>query len=346
MVTAGTVIGGKYRVEREIGRGGMGCVLAAVHVQLEQPVAIKMLLADATIDPGVVARFLREARSAARLKSSHVCRVVDVGELDGGAPYMVMELLDGCDLHTFVRTRGPVPLAVAVDYVLQVTEALVEAHALGIVHRDLKPGNLFLTTGPNGAPLVKVLDFGIAKAAQDDPTQGLTNTVAIMGTPQYMSPEQLRASRDVDGRSDIWSLGVVLYQLVAGVLPWVCQNLTALVIEITTEPHRPLLHQPAELTAVIDRCLEKDPTKRYASIAELAAALAMIVAPTSGLTPVSQPAVLTAARPATTLKQGERASAATGGAAEPSRDRDRWIGRRAGDRRASHRRGRAVGELQ
>jgi eukaryotic-like serine/threonine-protein kinase len=192
----GDILLGKYRIERILGRGGMGVVLAAMHLQLNQRVAIKMLVVEATHD--IVARFLREARASVRLKSEHVARVLDVGELPNGAPYMVMEYLEGKDLSALIRSEGGRTVEEAVEYVLHACEGIAEAHAAGIVHRDLKPANLFLTKAADGSDTVKVLDFGISKAATgEDPDtgMGLTKTSAVLGSPLYMSPEQMKSPR-------------------------------------------------------------------------------------------------------------------------------------------------------
>jgi serine/threonine-protein kinase len=188
---------------------------------------------------------------------------------------MVMEYLDGADLDSELARRGALPPVEAVDYLLQASEAIAEAHAHGLVHRDIKPANLFLTRKADGSPLVKVLDFGIARAAPSDPSFNMTKTRAIMGSPGYMSPEQLRSSRRADARSDIWALGVVLYQLLSGREPFSGETFSHLCITIATEPPAPLAVpgvSPA-LEAAITRCLEKDPAQRFQNVAELAAAL-------------------------------------------------------------------------
>src|SRR5688572_10796158 len=185
----GTVLVGTYRVERVLGAGGMGMVMAATHLQLGKLVAIKMMLPEALKNPEMMQRFLQEARSACRLRSEHVARVIDVGTLENGLPYMVMEYLDGKDLHGVTHGGGPLPVWHAVEYVLQACEAVAEAHSVGIIHRDLKPANLFVTRHSDGSPLVKVLDFGIAKAVGDANLQ-MTRTSTVMGSPVYMSPEQ------------------------------------------------------------------------------------------------------------------------------------------------------------
>ncbi|HTB76104.1 MAG TPA: serine/threonine-protein kinase [Polyangiaceae bacterium] len=210
-VRQGDILARKYRVERVLGAGGMGVVVAACHLQLHQKVAIKFLLPEALSNAEAVERFAREARAAVKITSEHVARVIDVGTLDTGAPYMVMEFLEGHDLAQWVRLRGSLLLEQAVDFVLQACEALAEAHALGIVHRDLKPANLFIVRGADALHAVKVLDFGISKAAGLE--VALTRTAAVMGSPLYMSPEQMAASRNVDARTNIWAMGIVLYEL-------------------------------------------------------------------------------------------------------------------------------------
>ncbi len=275
----GQVIGGKFRVDRVLGEGGMGTVLAATHLQLDQVVALKVMLATHVADAGLVQRFLREAQASAKLRSEYVCRVSDVGTLDSGAPYIVMELLQGRDLWTMLAQDGPLPTTVAAELLLQACIGLAEAHAHGIVHRDLKSTNLFLTTRPDGTHLVKVLDFGIAKlTSQLEPA--LTRTHTVMGSPFYMSPEQMRASRDVDARSDIWALGVILYELVTGTLPWSAEAITELAVKVATEEPTSLAEfgRP-ELDPIMRRCLSKAREGRYADVAELAAALAPLAGP-------------------------------------------------------------------
>jgi serine/threonine-protein kinase len=222
-VQEGEVLAGKYRVERVLGVGGMGVVVAALHIGLDERVAIKFLLPEALGNPEAVARFAREARAAVKIKSLHVARVSDVGVLETGAPYMVMEFLQGQDLSQRVRDHGPLSIQEAVDFILQACEAIAEAHALGMVHRDLKPANLFLTRMADGSPCVKVLDFGISKVTSPSSSGqdfGMTKTQAVMGSPLYMSPEQMASSRDVDGRTDIWALGTILYELLTGRVPF------------------------------------------------------------------------------------------------------------------------------
>ncbi|WP_437751340.1 serine/threonine-protein kinase [Sorangium sp. So ce1389] len=282
LVREGQVLAGKYRVERVIGAGGMGVVVAATHLQLEERVAIKLLLPAAAHSRTLAERFVREARAAVKVKSEHVARVTDVGTLESGTPYMVMEYLSGSDLSDALRTGGPMPPQAAVEYVLQACEALAEAHAAGIVHRDLKPANLFLTRRADGSPCVKVLDFGISKVATGGADPRITDTKAVMGSPLYMSPEQLKSSRDVDARTDIWSLGVILFELLAGEPPFDGATMPQLCVAIMQGVPRPLAafraDVPPALEAVVLRCLEKTPERRFRDIGELAEALAPFAA--------------------------------------------------------------------
>jgi serine/threonine protein kinase len=281
-VQPGDTLAGKYRVERMLGVGGMGVVVAAFDTLLERRVAIKFLLSEGTQNPEVVARFAREARSAARIESEHVARVIDVGALPSGAPYMVMEYLDGQDLARRVTDHGALPVEEAVDYLLQACEAIAEAHALGIVHRDLKPANLFLTRRADGMSFVKVLDFGISKAASgaagSQPDMSLTKTSAVMGSPLYMAPEQMRSTRQVDARADVWALGVILYELVSGHVPFEATTMPELCAMVLTEAAPSLRERcpsaPPGLAAAVERCLQKDPSQRFGNVSELANALA------------------------------------------------------------------------
>jgi serine/threonine-protein kinase len=273
------VLAGKYEIERVLGQGGMGFVVAARHLQLDERVAIKFLLPEATTIPEVVARFAREARAAVRIKSEHVARVSDVGTLEHGAPYMVMEYLEGADLAELLRRDGALPCELAVEFVLQACEAIGEAHALGIVHRDLKPANLFVVRRADGILSVKVLDFGISKvtAAAGPSDIALTRTAAVMGSPLYMPPEQMAASRDVDQRADIWALGAIMYELLSARPPFLGETLPEVCVRIATETPPPLARfrsdVPAGLESVIFRCLEKDRERRFPNLGELALAL-------------------------------------------------------------------------
>jgi serine/threonine-protein kinase len=287
-VQVGQLVAGKYRIQQMLGRGGMGVVMAALHEHLNQHVALKFLTDEAYQQPEAVTRFLREARSAVQIQSEHVARVMDVGTLESGAPYIVMEYLRGLDLKEVSTRRGPLPIHEAVDYVLQACDAVAEAHSLGIVHRDLKPSNLFLTERPDGSPLVKVLDFGISKALNggrggETSKQQMTASAAIMGSPQYMSPEQIRSSKNVDARADVWALGTILHELLAGTPAYVADTVPGLLAMIVADPPPPLSSSrpdaPPELEAIILRCLEKDRERRFASVAEFARALERFASP-------------------------------------------------------------------
>jgi serine/threonine protein kinase len=278
-VRPGDVLAGKYRVERVLGQGGMGYVVAARHLQLDQLVAMKFLRRGALEEGEATMRFQREAKASVKLRNEHVARVFDVGTLDSGEPYMVMEYLEGCDLSALAKQRGAIPVGEAVEYIMQSCEALAEAHSFGIVHRDIKLANLFVTRGLGGAPLVKVLDFGISKTNPfGESEHEMTRTASMLGSPRFMSPEQMRDPRAVDARSDLWSLGVVLFRLVGGKAPFEAETLGQLLSMVMHEmPTR--LGQlrgdlPPGFDAVVARCLEKDPAARFQNVAELAYALA------------------------------------------------------------------------
>jgi eukaryotic-like serine/threonine-protein kinase len=308
-VREGEIIAGKYRIDRVLGAGGMGIVVSAQHLQLKQRVAIKFLLDQAMAAPDSVARFLREAQAAARIQSEHVARVLDVSTLESGAPYMVMEFLEGSDLAELLEQRGPLPLAEAVGYLLEACEGVAEAHAAGVVHRDLKPANLFLCQRGSGRSLIKVLDFGISKTqnagAAESTELALTKTSAVMGSPVYMSPEQMASAKNVDARTDIWSLGVSLFELVTGERPFGGETLTELIASVLRLPPRSLRelqHEiPSEFESALTRSLEKERTERYQTVADFAAAIAPFgpshsdavverISRTLGVTPQSGPA--------------------------------------------------------
>jgi len=278
-VQPGDILAGKYRVERVLGEGGMGIVVAATHLALEERVAIKFMRAGGAPGDDATQRFLREARAAVKLKSEHVARVSDVGTLETGSPYIVMEYLEGSDLSELLTQRGKLSLGEAVEFLLQACDAIAEAHSRGIIHRDLKPANLFITRARDGAPLLKVLDFGISKVnALGDRPESLTQSTAILGSPMYMSPEQMKSSRDVTPTTDIWSLGVILYEAVGGRVPFDEETMGALMAKVLTQSP-PALHTlrgdlPEPFVAIVGRCLEKEPSLRFASVAELARALA------------------------------------------------------------------------
>ena len=278
----GDVVSGKYRIERMLAEGGMGVIYEATHLQLDEKVAIKFLRTEFTGPQAgeLAGRFLREARASAKIKSEHVVRVHDVGATDAAAPYIVMEFLTGKDLDQIVSHHGVLPIQQAVDYVLQACEALAEAHNIGIVHRDLKPANLFLTHRADGSACVKVLDFGISKfkdATGNTPDLGMTKTHAVMGSPRYMSPEQMRSSRDVDARADIWAIGIILYELLGGEVPFNGESMPqicAAILEETPKNLRALRPEiSAELEATVSKCLAKKPDARFANVALLAQAL-------------------------------------------------------------------------
>jgi serine/threonine-protein kinase len=274
-VRPGDILARKYRVERVLGAGNMGVVVAATHVDLGQRVALKHMLGTRSGSAELRERFLREARAAVRLRSQHVARVLDVGADEDEAPYIVMEFLEGQDLSALLKARRQLPFEEAVEYVLQACEAMGEAHAAGIVHRDLKPANLFLTQDVGGAPCVKVLDFGVSKLADADVT--LTHESQSLGSPLYMSPEQINSAKSVDARSDVWALGIILYQLVAGLTPFHAQTVSELYSRVLLGPPTPLAQYrrdvPPGFEAVILRCLDKDRARRFQDVAELAAAL-------------------------------------------------------------------------
>ena len=280
----GTLIAQKYRVDGVVGWGGMGVVLRATHLELEAPVAIKVLHEELTQREEVVSRLLFEARAAARLRGRHIVRVSDVARLESGAPYIVMELLEGADLATILEDRGALPVIDAVDYLIQACEGLAEAHALGLVHRDLKPENLFIASTPEGGVL-KILDFGISKAVEGSlsctPRATLTSADNAVGSPYYMSPEQMRASRDVDARADIWSLGAILFELLTGRCPFEADSVPSVCAKVLEDGPPSLRalasHVPEGLELIVDRCLRKAVTERFQSVEELASALCEFV---------------------------------------------------------------------
>jgi serine/threonine-protein kinase len=273
----GDVIAGKYRVERVLGQGGMGVVVAARHLHLGERVAIKFLVPRPGAGSELMARFVREGRAAMRIRSEHVVRVYDIGTLETGGPYLVMEYLKGRDLAETLTAEGPLPAEAAIEYVLQAIEAIAEAHAMGIVHRDLKPSNLFLTRRADGSAVVKVLDFGIAKETGPDRGVPTTEPGGTIGTPAYMAPEQMRSAHVADARTDIWALGATLYALVTGTPPFSAGSMVEL-HERALGGAPPLRaarpEAPAALEAILLRCMAPDPQARYGGVAELAQALA------------------------------------------------------------------------
>jgi serine/threonine-protein kinase len=278
----GDTIAGKYKITKLLGKGGMGVVYLARHEMLRQNVAIKMVLPEVAQDPVFVARFMNEARASAGIRNEHVAQVLDVAMFDNGAPYMVLEYLDGKDLSDVLpEAEGNLPIETAVDWILEALEAVAQAHALGIVHRDLKPSNLFLAKRQDGSSVIKVLDFGISKAtnpADIKEDAAVTSTQTLLGSPAYMSPEQIRSSKHVDARADIWSMGVILYKLLTKAEPFVGDNFGALFAAIFSDEvlrvrqHRPEV--PEALDDVVFRCLARERERRYQNVGELARALA------------------------------------------------------------------------
>lgn len=278
-IAIGEVLAGKYRIDRVLGEGGMGVVVAAHHLELDQPVAIKFLLDVLRGSEEGAERFRREARAAAKIQSDHVVRVLDVGVLESGIRYMVMEYLEGHDLSKELEQRGRLRVEEAIDYVLEALDAIAQAHAVGIVHRDLKPANLFLARRADGSSRIKVLDFGISKslAGTSSDQLSLTRSSAWVGSPLYMAPEQMQSARDVDGRADIWSIGAILFELITGRPPYLADNLPQLCnLLLTTDP--PPLSAlvpdvPPAVETVVMRCLARDLSARWQSVPELIAAL-------------------------------------------------------------------------
>ncbi|HEX7702891.1 MAG TPA: serine/threonine-protein kinase [Kofleriaceae bacterium] len=271
--TVGEILAGKYRIEAVIGVGGMGRVVKANHLYLHQPVAIKILLPQMVESQSTVARFLREAQSTVKLRSEHIARVIDVGTMSDNTPFIVMEFLEGFDLNQILRHHGPQMAQPVVDLILQACEGIAEAHSVGIIHRDIKPSNFFITRRPDGSNLLKILDFGISKTPAE--LTELTGTQTVVGTPTYMAPEQMRTARSTDPRSDIWSMGVVMYQMLAGRPPFEAETYAELVMKVGLEPPTPLhVPLPAGLDSIVLRCLEKDPKNRIQTVGELARMIA------------------------------------------------------------------------
>ena len=276
----GSLVGGKYRVEGTLGEGGMGVILAATHEELGRPVALKLLRSRRGGEDE--ARLYREARALSRIESEHAARVLDVGRLDDGAPYLVIERLEGADLGRVLRERAPLSITDVARWVIEAGKALAEAHALGIIHRDLKPGNLFLTRRRDGSACIKVLDFGISKVIEESaPDRTLTAPSAVLGSPWYMSPEQLTGDRRVDARTDVWALGVVLHELITGAPPFDASTAAGVGARIAAGAPARLREArpeaPEALEQVVLRCLEKDPDARFQTVADLSGALAPLL---------------------------------------------------------------------
>lgn len=274
----GDVFDGKYRIERLLGVGGMGIVLEAANVTTRDRVALKLMQPQCLENPITVARFEREAKAIAKLRSDHVTRVVEVGRVAESGPYIALEFLDGSNLEELIERDGPLPCDLAASYLLQACDAIAEAHSLKIIHRDLKPDNLFLTKRGDGSPLVKVLDFGISKMEAEgelDLTLAKSKS-AMMGSPLYAAPEQLRNST-VDERADIWSLGAILFLLVTGRTPFDGATFAQLSSKVLRDPPRNARRLrpdiPDGLVSVIKRCLQKDPADRFQRVSQLSEAL-------------------------------------------------------------------------
>jgi serine/threonine-protein kinase len=277
-IQVGDVIGEKYRIDAVLGAGGMGVVFAARHTTLNGQFALKFLSREGLANSQSIGRFYREAQAAAKLKSEHAVRVFDVGTHANGLPYIVMEYLEGGDLGRLLRNGGQLPITEAVDYIRQTCAAIADAHKAGIIHRDIKPSNLFCVPREDTRLMIKVLDFGISKVTDALPNdEGVTVTGNFIGSPSYMSPEQMKAPNRVDARTDIWSLGVVLYECVTGKLPFPASTFPEICLRVAQDPpiaprsYRPDL--PVRLEAIILRCLEKDREKRFPSAQALSEAL-------------------------------------------------------------------------
>ncbi|HEY5241358.1 MAG TPA: serine/threonine-protein kinase, partial [Polyangiaceae bacterium] len=277
-LSVGSVVDGKYRVDQVLGRGAMGVVVAATHLQLGEKVALKFLRyrAKAGVNDDFQTRFRREARVSAKLRNEHITRVIDVGVWRDHVPYMVMDYLAGTDLRDVVKASGALPIGTAIEYTVQVCDGIAEAHANGVVHRDLKPSNLFVTKRPDGSDLIKILDFGISKwSAGEAAVDELTQTGVVLGSPKYMAPEQLFGSSEVDARADVWSVGAILYEMLCGRPPFDLPSFTKICAELSTDRLPPSLvaRRPEitpELEAVVMKCFVRTPENRTANVAELA----------------------------------------------------------------------------
>ncbi len=280
IVDVGEVVADKYRIEGELGRGGMGVVFKAVIIDSNELVALKFMTPEGGLKTDLVARFVREGKAAMRLEGEHVAKVLDTGALDDGTPFIAMEFLRGEDLFDYVERRGALPVEQAARLVLQACVAMAEAHFAGVIHRDLKPHNLFVVGSGDDAS-IKVLDFGLSKLLDDDGAF-MTGTNDALGSPLFMSPEQMRSSRDVDVRTDIWALGAVLYYAVTGDTPFRRGKLPDVIMRVMSKPYTPIpaeLNVPAELAALIDRCLTKLVDPRPAHVGEVADVLAPFAGP-------------------------------------------------------------------
>ena len=278
-LAVGDIVDQKLRIVRVLGEGGMGIVYVAHHIHMDRQVAVKVLRPEMRANVEVVARFAREARLASKIVDEHIARVLDVGEVSSGAPYIMMELLEGEDLASLLKRRGPLPLSTAVSLLLEACEGLATAHARGVIHRDLKPSNLFQARTASGGSIIKILDFGISKyVALDAATSDITRSEAVLGSPSYMSPEQVRAPQSVDARTDVWALGVILHRLLTNDYPFPGTSVGDTLARVLSDEPIPVRAKapsvPHPVQAMISKCLEKSRERRYPSVHAFARDLA------------------------------------------------------------------------
>ncbi len=300
--TIGTILDDKYRIVRELGTGGMGAVYEGENVRIRRRVAIKLLHASVSSQAEAVMRFEREAQAAAQIGSDHICEVLDLGLLPDGTRYMVMEYLEGETLGARIKRSGRMGPLMTIPIMTQVLDALGAAHASGIIHRDLKPDNIFILPVKNGvADFIKILDFGVSKFAQNSDEMSMTRAGAVVGTPYYMSPEQARGTSAVDARSDIYALGVLLYQASTGQVPFQAQTFNELLFKIVLEPAPPPQQYAPDLdpefSAIIQKAMAREPPQRYQSCAEfrdalttwMASRIGHVAMPAPGVRPITVP---------------------------------------------------------
>ncbi|MBX3229973.1 MAG: serine/threonine protein kinase [Labilithrix sp.] len=287
----GTVLAGRYRIERTVGQGSMGIVTEATDLTLQMRVAVKVMSPERAHNEEARQRFIREARAASVLSNAHVTKLYEVLELENGVPFLVMEFLEGSSLEAIVTRDGPPPLDVVLDWSLQALEGLAEAHRAGFVHRDIKPENLFLHDPKSGPPIVKVVDFGAVKEIASKATR-LTKTGSTMGSPAYMPPEQVRAEDDIDQRADVWAMGVSIYEMTTGRLPFGGDSIPQTLAAILREDPVPLRQRRGEcspeLEALVNRALSKDRHARFANCAEMLEALRAVRAQLKQTSPVTK----------------------------------------------------------
>jgi serine/threonine-protein kinase len=294
MLQPGAMIAGRYCVLRKIADGGMGVLYACEDMVLERAVAVKLMQRAIANDPVLSERLLREARLAAQLKK-HVAQVFDCGTLPTGEPYIVMELLRGRDLYSILRDTGPLAPSQLANYMLEVCAGLEEAHERGIIHRDLKPENLFCAEEPDGSVVLKIVDFGVSKQLTSDRMRAQTNPTESVGSPQYMSPEQITTPSEVDPRTDIWSLGVVMFELLTGCAPFNGKHPAQVCASVLRDPIPPFSDfrndLPPALEAIVLRCLERNRARRFQRVTELAHALSSFLMGNDSLEPeIADPA--------------------------------------------------------